>query len=49
MRKVLSFSVPKGFKKKIDYLVKKEGYSSRSEFVRSLIRKRDEREGLMKK
>lgn len=38
MRQVINLSLPKGLAKSVDEVVKKENYSTRSEFFRDLLR-----------
>jgi len=38
MRQVVNLSLPRGLTKSIDEIVKKENYSTRSEFFRDLLR-----------
>ena len=40
--------VPKGWEKIIDTLVKKKGFTSRADLLRSLLREELEKEGLLK-
>lgn len=47
MRQVVNISLPQSLSKKVDELVKKGNYATRSEFFRDLIRARLE-EGILK-
>lgn len=46
MRNILNISLSKELSKKVDYLVKRGRYSTKSEFLRDLIRDRIEEEEL---
>lgn len=47
MRSIINISLPQELSKKVDSLVKKGRYSTKSEFVRDLIRDRMEYEDLV--
>ena len=48
MRSIINISLPKELNKKVDVLVKKGRYSTKSEFLRDLIRERIEYQELLK-
>lgn len=43
MRKVINISLPESLKEEVDQIIEKEGYASRSEFIRELVRNYKER------
>lgn len=47
MRSIINISLPKALSQKVDLLVKKGKYSTKSEFMRDLIRRSIEQEELL--
>lgn len=46
MRKIINISLPQGLAKKVEVAVEKEGYATKSEFFRELIRLWEEKQTL---